>query len=98
MVGHKDVVLGLLGASAALSGLLLVFLGFIIGAVTGFKGDTPAEILNPLKRVAWACLVSFFVGIACIAVCSWWLFKLGEGFCMYPVTIALFAVQLASLL
>jgi hypothetical protein len=39
---HKDVVVALLGASAALVGLILVFVGLVVGAYGALAGDTPS--------------------------------------------------------
>lgn len=97
MVEHKDVVLAVLGASAGLSGLLLVFLGLIVAAYGGLPGDTPAAVKTPFRRTAWVLLVAFGIGIACIVVASAWLFQLTGGNVLYVTTDVLFVAQLAGL-
>ena len=51
MVAHKDVVLALVGVSAALSGLLLVFLGLVVGTYVSSveRGERNISLLNILK-------------------------------------------------
>ena len=39
MIESKDVVLGALGAAAALAGLVLVFLGIVIAAYQSYAGN-----------------------------------------------------------
>jgi hypothetical protein len=97
VVQHKDVVLALLGASAALAGLLLVFLGLVVGAYGGLAGDTPFSVKKPLMRVGRVCLAAFLIGLACVASATAWLLQLQGGQTLYVVTSALFVLQLLSL-
>ena len=98
MVAHKDVVLALLGASAGLAGLLLVFLSLVIGMAGGFAADTPSAVMAPILRTAWVCLGAFLIGIACIGVATWWLLELnGKSATLYGWTVGLFLAQLAAL-
>lgn len=96
MVAHKDVVLALLGASAALSGLLLVFLGLVIGAYGGLPGDTPRVVKTPYRRTGAVILVAFAVGILCLVAATWWLLQLTGGQGLYVVTVGLFIAQLLT--
>lgn len=98
VVAHKDVVLALLGASAGLAGLLLVFLGLVVGAYGGLAGDTPARVKAPLRRVGRFLMAAFVVGLACVGVASGWLVQLAGGEGLYVATVVLFAAQLAMLL
>jgi len=91
-------MLGLLGASAALAGLVLVFLGLVVGAYGGFAGDTPGSVRAPLRRTGWVILVPFALGIACIATAAAWLILLDGGSRLYVATVTLFLAQLAALL
>lgn len=98
MVAHKDVVLALMGASAGLAGLLLVFLGLVVGAYGGLAGDTPAAVKKPLRRIGRFLMVAFIVGLACVGVATGWLVQLTGSQALYVTTVVLFAVQLAALL
>jgi uncharacterized membrane protein len=97
VVAHKDVVLGLLGASAGLSGLLLVFLGFVVGAYGGLAGDTPKSIKKPLRTTGWVLLIAFAIGLVCVAVATIWLIRLNGGNGLYVATVTLFLAQVAAL-
>lgn len=91
------MVLALLGASAGLAGLLLVFLGLVVGAYGGLAGDTPAAVKRPLRRIGWFLLGAFVIGLACVAVATVWLLQLTGGETLYDTTVALFAAQLVGL-
>lgn len=96
-VEHKDVVLGLLGASAGLSGLILVFLGLVISTYQSFPGNTPAKVLERYKRVAVMILVAFALGVLCVALATAWLFKLGTVQWLYVATGFVFGAQVVAL-
>ena len=98
MVEHKDVVLAIVGASAALSGLVLVFLGLVVGAYGGLAGDTPKAVKKPLRTTGWVVLVAFIVGIACAGAGTAWLIMLDAGEPLYALTVILFLAQLVSLI
>lgn len=96
-VGHKDVVLALLGASAGLSGLALVFLGLVVTTTTAFPAGTKPAIVNRSRRPALAVLASFGVGIACVGAATSWLLLLRDNRLLYVATVSLFLAQLALL-
>ena len=97
MVEHRDVVLAVVGASAGLSGLVLVFLGLVMAAYGGLAGDTPKSVKRPLRRTGWAIMLAFGVGMACVATATCWLIGLQENRPLYVSTVALFFVQLSAL-
>lgn len=97
MVQHKDVVLALLGASAGLSGLVLVFLGLVVAAYGGLAGDTPRAVRAPLRRAGWVILSAFALGVACVATAVLWLLLLTGAQALYVLTVGLFLAQLAAL-
>jgi uncharacterized membrane protein len=97
VVEHKDVVLAILGASAGLSGLVLVFLGLVVAAYGGLAGDTPSAVRTPLRRTGWVIFLAFALGIACVAVATVWLLRLGGNQSLYVATASLFVVQLVAL-
>jgi hypothetical protein len=98
VVEHKDVVLAILPASAALAGLVLVFLGLVASATASFPGGTKKEIVARARRPVWAVLVSFGLGLGCAGVATWWLLLLHhDNHSLYLATVWLFFAQLGSL-
>jgi hypothetical protein len=53
-MNHQDVMTALLGASAGLAGLLLVFLGFIVTASGTLEDDVPDAVHKSLRRPHWS--------------------------------------------
>lgn len=96
-VAHKDVVIALLGASAGLSGLVLVFLGLVMGSIASFSPGTKPAIVARARRPAIWILVSFGVGVACVAVATAWLVHPHGAHLLYVATVSLFAAQLVTL-
>jgi hypothetical protein len=97
MVAHEDVITTVLGAAAALAGLVLVFLGIIVTTYQSFPGDTPAKVLSGFRKAAVWTLAPFVLGVACVALSTVWLLtKSNED--IYLAALAAFATQLASLL
>jgi hypothetical protein len=98
VVEHKDVVLALLGASAALSGLVLVFLGLVGAATATFPGGTKPAIVARARRPVYAVLASFGIGLACVVVATAWLILPHDNHSLYLAVVWLFFAQLASLI
>lgn len=98
VVGHKDVVLALLGVSAGLVGLVLVFLGFLIAAFQSFDATTPKTVLDRYRRAGVAVLVAFGIGVLCVVAATAWLVDLGNNRFLYLATVWLFAAQIAAVL
>jgi hypothetical protein len=94
-VVHKDVVIALLGASAALVGLILVFVGLVVNAYIALPGDTPAVVKAPLRRTAGFTLIPFGLGLIQIAAATFWL-VCQRGW-LYGATIGLFIATLVTL-
>ena len=91
-----DVVTAILGASAALGGFGLVFLGILISAYQGYPADTPKSVKDRRRRAVWPVLAVFTMGIAEIALSLIWLAVPG-GECLYHVVVWTFAVLLAGI-
>lgn len=89
----KDVVITVVGASAGLAGLVLVFLGIAIAALQAFPADTPANALTAYKRTVKAVLAVFVASLIPVAVGTGWLVSGGPGW-LYGWAIGLFAAQL----
>lgn len=97
VVQHKDIELALLGASAGLAGLVLVFLGLVASATSSFPPGTKPDIMRRARRPVWAILGSFALGIACVAAATAWLVFPDHNGGLYQITVVLFVAQLVSL-
>jgi hypothetical protein len=92
---HKDVVIALLGASATLVGLILVFVGLVVGAYGALAGDVPKAVKTPLRRTAGLTLVPFGLGLIQITAGTIWLLHQSE--CLYVLTVVLFIATVVTL-
>src|SRR4051794_23334846 len=97
MVQHKDVVLALLGASAGLAGLALVFLGLVVANLQSFAGGTRNAILDRYGRPAVAVLFASALGLVVVAMSVSWLVLLHDNHALYVSVVGLFFLELASL-
>lgn len=94
VVTHKDLITAILGASSALAGFALVFLGVVLAAAT-FDPGTKVTIITKALKPARAVVASFAIGVACLTFAMiWLLYPWTTG---YWITVGLFFVQLASL-
>jgi hypothetical protein len=91
----KDVVLAILGASAALAGFVLVFLGIIIAAYQSYSGSVPPNVVQPYRITGAALLATFALSLLTVAVSLLWLVNGGPSN-LYGWAIGLFAVQLVA--
>jgi hypothetical protein len=64
-VPHKEIGLAVLGASSALAGILLVFIGLLFARADSFPAELPDSVSNKFRRAAVAGLVPV---ITCAAV------------------------------
>ena len=93
MIEPKDVVLAILGASAALGGFVLVFLGIIIAAYESYAGAVPEQVVRPYRIAGSFLLGAFGLSLVVVAVSLTWLANGGSAG-LYGWTIALFSLQL----
>jgi hypothetical protein len=96
MIPHQDVVTALLGASAGLLGLSLVFLGLVVSAVRGFDADTPAVVLDRYRRPALAVVATALAGLAAVLLCASWLLT-RDNQVLFALAVAFFYVQTVML-
>jgi hypothetical protein len=73
MIESKDVVVGALGAAAALAGLVLVFLGIIIAAYQSYSGGTSEDIVRPYRITGIALFAAFSLSLVSVAISLMWL-------------------------
>ena len=94
---HKDVILGVLAASSALSGLVLVFLGLIVTAYSTFEGDVPKRVKASLRRSGAYVFTPFILGIFCISFSILWMILPHSSNLLYVSTLIIFIGQLIAL-
>jgi len=93
---RKDVVVGALGASSALAGLILIFLAVVISTYQRLFG-APPQAGNPHRRAVTGIMAVFCLGLLGTAMGLLWLITSGGGL-LYAAVIATFFVQLATVL
>lgn|SRR5579875_1588385 len=92
----KDVVIATMGASAALGGLVLVFVGLVIAAYQAYPADTPKRIKDKHRQAVWPVLGVFVACSASVAVGFWWLEAPGNS-TLYTANNILFAAELIAM-
>ena len=95
MIEPKDVIVAILGASAALAGFVLVFLGIIIASYQSYPGGVPTQVVQPYRLTGSALLGTFALCLVTVAVSLLWLIN-GGSTSLYGWAIALFAIQLVA--
>lgn len=93
MIEPKDVVVAILGSSAALGGFVLVFLGIVIASYQSYPGGVPEQVVRPYRMTGSALLGAFGLSLVTVAVSLTWLVNGGIPW-LYGWTIGLFALQL----
>jgi O-antigen ligase len=89
-------MVALVGASSALAGLILVFLGVLIAAYQPLIGRSSESTLRRFKTASVWALVVFGISLASVVIDVSWLMTKG-GDCFYVSAAVLFFVQLAAL-
>lgn len=95
MVEPKDVVVAILGTSAALAGFGLVFLGIVIASYQSYAGAVPQDVVQPFRIAGSALLGAFALGLVTVALSLIWLINGGPAG-LYGWTIGLFTIQLVA--
>ncbi len=95
MIEPKDVVIAILGASAALAGFVLVFLGIIIASYQSYPGGVPEPVVRPYRTSGLILLGTFALSLITVAVSLSWLIN-GGAIGLYDMAIGLFALQLIA--
>lgn len=91
----RDLITALFPAAAALSGLLLVFLGIVLSAFQSYSAATPAAAVAPYRHAGGAILAAFLLGLGTVAVALAWLLSPSRG--LRDAAVVLFCMQLATL-
>jgi uncharacterized membrane protein len=95
MIEPRDVVLAMLGASAALAGFVLVFLGVIIASYQSYSGGVPEQVIKPYRTGGGILLGTFGLCLVAVFVCLIWLVGGGPNEA-YGLTVGLFVLELAA--
>lgn len=95
MIEPKDVVLAILGASAALAGFVLVFLGIMIASYQSYSGGVPEQVVRPYRTTGGVLFATFALSLVTVALCLVWL-ALGGPAAIYGWTIGLFLILLVA--
>jgi hypothetical protein len=91
----RDVITAVFGASSALAGLLLVFLGIVVSTFQSYSAAVPAAATAPYRRAGRVIVAAFLLGLAATASALTWL--LAPSGALYDAAVALFSVQLGAL-
>lgn len=91
------MITAVLGASATLAGLLLVFLGFILSTSSTLGDDVPPAVHKSLQTVSLVLLIAFAIGLLAVAASTAWLVTAPGDDPLYDTALSLFALQIAGL-
>src|SRR6185436_3360451 len=92
-VAHKDAVIAMLGAGAALAGLILVFLGLVISSYQAYPSVVSQKVKDRVRCAAWQLWAAFALGMIGVALTSLWLVIPG-GDSLYWACVVVFAADL----
>ena len=87
---RKDVILGILGASGALAGLLLVFGGFIFAQAASFPSSTDDQIIDKYTKAGRLAIFPFWGFLITMLLSMGWLLHPSQ--CVYAVCVSLFII------
>jgi len=93
VIEPKDVVGAILGASAALAGFVLVFLGLLIAAYQSYGGDVPAAVVRPFRVAGGILLAVFGLALLMVVAALAWMVAAGPA-ATYGLIVALFLTLL----
>lgn len=93
----RDSVLAMLGASAGIAGLTLVFLGVLISTYQSYGAASSPSVLGRYRRSAGFVLASFSLSLLTVALSISWLAWSHPISAWYWVIFGSFVVQLVAL-
>jgi uncharacterized membrane protein YhaH (DUF805 family) len=94
---HRDVVISILGAAAALAGLTLVFLGMVISVYQNLSEATSERQRSNYRLLSALVLAAFVASILAVALATVWLISFAEARALYVAVIVVFMFSLALL-
>jgi hypothetical protein len=95
MVTRGDIVTAELGASAALAGLTLVFLGIVASAYQSAVAGTSKRVLKRYTNPIILLFATFVLSLTCVGLSLAWL-ALDGGQAFHRLIAVFFVVQLAA--
>jgi hypothetical protein len=90
----KDLVLGIMGSSGAIAGLLLIFSGFLFGEAASLPRTTDDAILDKLQRSARMAIIPFCGFLATTLLSTIWLIHPSP--CVYWLNTVFFLVLVVA--
>jgi hypothetical protein len=90
-----DVVVAVVGASAAIAGFTLVFLGILVTSYQSLLGKASERTLERFKATAIGSLAVFIIGLMSLTLGMSWLVADG-GRCFYIVVLVVFFAGVAA--
>ena len=95
MVAREEIVTAELGASAALAGLTLVFLGIVVSAYQSAAAGTSKRVLKRYTNPIALLFATFVLSLTSVGLSLAWL-ALDGGHAFYVLVVVLFIVELAA--
>jgi hypothetical protein len=86
----KDVIVGILGASGALAGLLLVFSGFVFAQAASFPEETDDKVIEKYRTAGRLAIYPFWGFLVTTLLSLAWM--LHPHSCVYLICIVLFFI------
>jgi hypothetical protein len=97
-MAHGDVIITVLGAAAALAGLVLVFLGIVVTTFQSYPGNIDDTLRRGFRQDSILTLIPFALGVVCVCLSAAWLLLSKNNESLYIAAIVTFFLQLGSLL
>lgn len=91
---QTDLIVAILGASTALGGFVLVFLGLLVSAVQTHPGSMTRQVRDRFTRSGWTTFAVFVLSIASVGLAAIWLAVSG-GPCLFWTCVSVFGLDLA---
>jgi hypothetical protein len=95
---RKDVVLAVIGAAAAVGGLVLVFLALVVSAFKGFGAEVDVSIRARFERSIKGLFASFALSLASAGLGVTWLATRGGAGMLYEAAVWTFLALLLGTL
>jgi hypothetical protein len=90
-------MLAMLGASAGMAGLTLVFLGVVIGTYQSYGAASSPAVLDRYRRSAILVLASFSISLVTVAAAIVWLASSHPLGALYWAIFGAFLLQIVAL-
>lgn len=93
----RDSVLAMLGASAGIAGLTLVFLGVVISTYQSYDAASSPKVLTRYRRSALFVLASFTLSLVTVGMTITWLAWSHPNVSLFWAIFGLFLLQILAL-